>query len=117
MKAVWYLLRDAFWRWWNDNTFQLGAALAYYTVFSIAPIAQIAIAIARLIFGREAAQQQILDEIRDTVGTEIGTAVGNILQYTSTSGSTVVATLVSVVVLLIGASSVFAQLQEALNTI
>ncbi len=117
MKNLWHLLKAAFWRWWNDNTFRLGAALAYYTVFSIAPIVLIAIAIASLVFDRAAAQEQIIAEIGNTVGTQIGSAIGDMLRYTSTTGSTALATIISVLVLIVGATSVFAQLQDALDTI
>src|SRR5581483_6029583 len=111
------MLRDAAVRWWDDNPFRLGAALAFYTVFSIAPIVLIAIAIASLVFGREAAQGHILDEISLTVGPQVGQAIADVLHYTSTSGSTTLATVISVIVLLVGATSVFVELQDALDTI
>jgi membrane protein len=117
VKDFWHLLVTAFWRWWDDNTFRLGAALAYYTVFSIAPIILIAIGIASLFFDRQTAQDQIIAEISTTVGPEIGKAIGDNLNYTSSSGSTTWATIVAIIVLLVGATSVFAQLQDALNTI
>lgn len=111
------LLKAAFWRWWDDNTFRLGAALAYYTTFSLAPIVLISVAIAGLVFGEGTARTQLLSEINNTLGSRVGQAIGDIAQYTQDTGTGGVATAISLVVLLFGATGVFAQLQDALNTI
>jgi len=68
LKGLWLLTRDAFLQWLEDNPFQMGAALAYYTLFSIAPLLLIAIAVAGSVFGREASQDQIIGAIQDLVG-------------------------------------------------
>jgi membrane protein len=117
MKSFWQFLRATFEQWWGDNPFRLGASLAYYTVFSIAPIILIAIAIAGLFFDRALVQGGILSEINSTVGSQVGKAIGDVVQYSSTSPSTVPATIVSIIVLIVGATSVFAELQDALNII
>ena len=69
-RGIWILLRDAFYAWLDDNVQRLGAALAYYTVFSLAPLLIIAIAIAGLAFGQEAAQGQIMSQIEGLLGEE-----------------------------------------------
>src|SRR5215203_3032153 len=61
------MLKDAFWRWYGDNTFRLGAALAYYTVFSLAPIVLIVVGIAGMFFGEEVARARLLAELNNTV--------------------------------------------------
>ena len=116
-RAIFGLLKDAFWRWWEDNTFQLGAALAFYTVFSLAPVVLIAIAVAGAIFGEEAARARLLDEINTTFGLRVGGAIEVLLQYTQDTGTGTATAVISVVVLLFGATSVFAQLQDALNVV
>ena len=67
LKGMWLLTRDAFFQWFDDNPFQMGAALAYYTLFSMAPLLLIAIAVAGLVFGREASQDQIIGVIEGIV--------------------------------------------------
>jgi uncharacterized BrkB/YihY/UPF0761 family membrane protein len=96
----------------------LGAALAYYTVFSLAPLLIIAIAIAGLVLGQEAAQGQIFDQLRGLLGEASGKAMQDMVQNANAKPATgVIAALIGVVTLLFGASGVFGQLQTSLNTI
>ncbi len=112
------LLKQTASEWMEDDAPTLGAALAYYTVFSLAPLMTIAIAIAGLFFGKEAAQGQIFDELRVLFGEEGGKAVEEVVQSASAQPAAgVVATIISVIILLFGASGVFGQLQASLNTI
>ena len=112
------LLKQTASEWMEDDAPTLGAALAYYTVFSLAPLLTIAIAIAAFFFGKEAAQGQIFDELRVLLGEEGGKAVEEMVQSASAQPTAgVVATIISVIILLFGASGVFGQLQASLNTI
>jgi membrane protein len=112
------LLKQTASEWMEDDAPTLGAALAYYTVFSLAPLMTIAIAIAGLFFGKEAAQGQIFDELRVLLGEEGGKAVEEMVQSARAQPTAgLVATIISVIVLLFGASGVFGQLQASLNTI
>src|SRR4051812_17990601 len=95
-KSIWQMLKETFWQWYDDNPFRLGASLAYYTIFSIAPIVLIAIAITSLVFGEES-RSKIIESISGTVGERVGLAIGDMLQYTSDNGSGVLATVISVV--------------------
>ncbi|MBE9043935.1 YihY/virulence factor BrkB family protein [Pleurocapsales cyanobacterium LEGE 10410] len=117
VKATFKLLQSAVQEWQQDKVSLLAAALAYYTVFSITPLLVIAIAIAGAVFGEEAARGEIVQQINQLVGQQgaeaIETALANADQPTI-SGT---ASIISVVILFIGASGVFAQLQEALNTV
>jgi membrane protein len=104
--------------WMEDDAPTLGAALAYYTVFSLAPLMTIAIAMAGFFFGKEAAQGQIFDELRVLLGEEGGKAVEEMVQSANAQPTAgVVATIISVIMLLFGASGVFGQLQASLNAI
>jgi membrane protein len=102
----------------NDQAPTLGAALAYYTVFSLAPLLVISISIAGLAFGREAAEGQIFDQLRGLLGEESGRAMQVIVQNASQEPKTgVLATIIGFALLLFGASGVFGQLQTSLNAI
>ena len=104
--------------WMEDDAPSLGAALAYYTVFSLAPLMTIAIAIAGFFLGAEAAQGQIFDELRGLLGEEGGKAVEEMVQSANAQPTAgVVATIISIIMLLFGASGVFGQLQASLNAI
>lgn len=116
-KTTWKLLKQTYNSWSEDKAMRLGAALAYYSVFSIAPLVLITIAVASMFLGEEAAQGQIVEEISGTVGTPVAQALEDQLQANQEKGTGGLATLTGIVVLLFGASGVFAQLQDALNTV
>ena len=118
LKEVYSILKETASDWMEDKAPTLGAALAYYTVFSLAPLLIIAIGIAGLVFGREAAQGQIFDQLRGLLGDASGKAMEDMVQNASAKPATgIVATLIGVVTLLFGASGVFGQLQTSLNAI
>lgn len=115
--VAWDLLKTIFNEWNEDNAPRLGAAVAYYTVFSIAPLVIIAIAMAGLVFGEQAAHDQIVGQIEGVVGKQMAEAVQGMLKSaTGTKGGTW-ATVIGIIVFLFGASGVFVELQGALNTV
>lgn len=116
-KAALELFKEAATGWSDDNVPTLGAALAYYTIFSIAPLLIVAIAVAGWVFGEQAARGELFNSIQSMVGANGAEAIQAMIKGASKSGSGVVATIIGVVTLLIGASSVFAQLQLAFNMI
>ena len=91
--------------------------MAYYTVFSLAPLLMIAIGIAALAFDRETAREQILSQLQDLVGPSGAKAIEAMLQNASSPSSGVLATVIGVITLFVGASGVFGELQASLNTI
>ena len=115
--ALWGLLKQTFTEWSNDKVPRLGAALAYYTVFAIVPLLIIIIAIIGLVYGQEAAQSYILDQIAGLVGEQSANAIRDMIHRANQPSTGIVATVVAVVTLLFGASGLFGQLQDALNTI
>jgi len=115
--AFWQLLKETYAQWSEAKPFQLAAALAYYTLFSLAPLLLIAIAVAGLAFGREVTEYQILTTFQGFMGSQGAEAVKGLLHSTSDTGTGIVATMVGIVTLLIGAGGVVGQLQESLNTI
>lgn len=118
IKAIGNLFKETFQEWQTDKSPRLAAALAYYTVFSLAPLLIIVIAIAGAVFGQQAARGEIVGQIESLVGQQgaqaIQTAIENANRPSAQGG---IASLISVIVLIFGASGVFAQLQDALNTI
>lgn len=117
IKTIFRLLKEAFSEWQRDKASLLAAALAYYTVFSITPLLVIAIAIAGAVFGQDAAKGEIVQQINGLVGQQGAQAIETALANANQPQLGSIASIISVVVLLIGASGVFAQLQEALNTV
>ncbi len=102
---------------WDDNVPRLGASLAYYTLFAIAPVLLVAIAIAGLAFGAEAVRGEIVGQIDQLVGREGAQAVQSLLEGASQRRAGHLATIVGSVTLVLAATGAFLELQTALNTI
>lgn len=115
--AVWQLIKETGTGWDEDNVARLAAALAYYTLLSIAPLIVLAVAVTGLAFGEEAARQHIAGELAGVVGAGAADAIQSIAKNARAPGTGVFSIAVGVVVLLFGASGVFGELQAALNTV
>ena len=112
------LLRETAIKWTADKAARLGAALAYYTIFSLAPLLIIAILISGAVFGQAAAQERIVAQISSIMGPSGAAAVAALIAQRPFPGqSGTLATIVSVVTLVLGALGVFSQLQEAFDTV
>ena len=116
-RQLFELCRQSVTAWVDDYAPSMGAAISYYTIFSLAPLLVIVIAIAGALFGREAAQGRIVEQVSGLVGREGAVAVEAMLRSVSEPDKGLVAGLVSAVVLLVGATTVFAELQSALDRI
>jgi membrane protein len=101
----------------SDKIPRLSAALAYYTIFSLSPLFVFLVAVVGLYFGEEHARKQLLDEIRGYTGEQGANALGAVLVQTSKPAASLIATIIAAVTLLLGATGVFVELQDALNTI
>lgn len=117
LNALWSMLKTTASQWMEEKPFQLAAALAYYTVFSLAPLLLIAIAIASVAFGRDATVHQIHATFQGFIGPQGAEAMQTMLQSTGAQRSGIWATIIGVVTLFVGAGGVIGQLHEALNTI
>jgi membrane protein len=116
-KAVLSTVKEAFADWKEDNAPRLGAALAYYTAFSLAPLLVIAIAIAGLVFGHEAAQGRIVEEVQGLIGKAGAEAVQAMLEAARKPSSSVWAAILGTITLILGASGAFTELRGALNVV
>jgi len=117
LRTVYQIFKDAALAWVADRAPTFGAALAYYTVFSLAPTVLLAVGIASLFWDADAVRNGIIQQVRDTVGGPAADAFGTVLSSFSQSGTGRSLTIVSLVTLLFGASGVFGQLQDSLNAI
>ena len=117
LRPIWNLIRKSVAAWVDDYAPSMGAALAYYTLFSLAPLLIIAIAVAGLVFGQEAARGEIVEQIQGLIGLEGAIAVQGLLKSANAPARDIVATLVSTVMLVIGATTVFGELQSDLDRI
>src|SRR5512138_2812661 len=109
------LLKLSYQGWKEDNASQLAAALAYYTVFSLAPLLVIVIALTGLFWERQVVQSQVMDQVQSLVGAQGRTFVADLLASASKPAQGIVATVLGVITLLFGALGVFNQLHTALN--
>jgi membrane protein len=113
----WSMLKQTFAEWTEDKVPQLGAALAFYTALSIAPLLVISLAVAGIVFGKNAARGEIQQQLGSLVGSEGGKAIQQMIANADKPAEGTVATVLSVIILISGASGVFGQLQQSLNTI
>ncbi|HST03752.1 MAG TPA: YihY/virulence factor BrkB family protein [Chloroflexia bacterium] len=109
------LIKQTFQEWGEDKASRLGASLAYYTIFSIGPLLLITIAIASFVFAN--AQDQIVGTISGVVGNAGGEVITQTIDNANKGGANIIATTIGLITLLLGASGVFGQLKDALNTI
>ena len=116
-KFILRLIHDAYYEWSHDRAARLGAALAYYALFSLAPLLVIMISIAGSVYGESAAQGQIFRAISGQIGAEAARAVEQLLAGIYKAGSSSFTTLVSTIILIYGATNLFSQLRDALNTL
>lgn len=116
-KRLLNLVKTTWTEWSEDNGASLSAALAYYTVFSLAPILVIAVAVAGFIFGREAAQGQLVSQIDQFVGNEGASLVQDILANAARPAVGGIAAAIGLLTLLFGATGAFSELQNSMNHI
>jgi membrane protein len=116
-KIYWDIVKDAGGKFVDDNVPKLGASLSYYTVFSLAPLLIIIIAVAGFIFGTDAAQGRIYNEIESLVGKDSAMLIQTAIKHSADTGAGVIAAVVSFITLVIGSITVFIELQDSLNII
>ena len=113
----WALLKQVAISWLDDYAPSMGAALAYYTLFSLAPLLLIVISVAGLVFGQDAARGEIESQLRGLMGEQGASAVQALLASVDQPTEGVTATAVGILLLLVGATTVFGELQDSLDRI
>ncbi len=117
LKPIWGLFQETFQEWQNDKASRLAAALSYYTIFSIAPLLIIVIAVVGAVFGEDAATGAVKQQLTSLVGQEGADVIQTAIQNASRPQAGTIASIISIVVLLFGATGLFTELQDSLNTI
>lgn len=117
LKKIWKILVATFSGFINDNGLKLSASLAYYTVFSLAPLLILVISLAGLFLGNDAAANRLYPQIAQYVGSQAAMQIQEMLKSLALSGKTGIAVIIGVITLLLGASSIFVEIQDSINTI
>ena len=117
VKAWWPLVKQATSAWVADYAPSMGAALSYYSVFSLAPLLLIVISLAGLVFGQDAVRGELFGQLSGLLGADAAQAIEGLLVSVSKPAEGIASTLVGVMLLLIGATTVFGELQDALDRI
>lgn len=117
ISAIWKMLKDTVFSFIDDEALSRGAAIAFYIVTSLAPILLIVVAIAGLVFGRDAAQNAISDEFSTLMGRQTAEVLQSAVASAADKFSSIIATIVGIATLIVTASGIFGELQAALNSI
>jgi membrane protein len=117
IKKVGLLLKQTLQEFMGDKVFKLSAALSFYTIFSLPPLLIITISICGFFFGAQAVRGEIFWQIKDLVGNEAALHIQDAIKNVKLSGSNTIVTILGIVVLIIGASGVFSEIQDSLNFI
>jgi membrane protein len=117
VKSAYAYLKQVYSEFVEDNILKYSASLAYYTVFSIAPVLIIIITIFGFIFGKDSIQGDIYKQVKGLVGREAAIQIQDIIKNIHLSGHNVFATIISILILLIGATGIFGEVQDSLNKI
>ncbi len=111
------VIKTAFTKWWAKDPFKESAVIAYYAIFALPGLLLVIIAIAGYFFGQEAVAGQIAGEISSTMGDDAAEQIQNIIAKSTESKNSVGATIIGIITILVGATGVFVQFQNSLNTI
>jgi len=117
LKTWWTLVRTAVSSWVDDYAPSMGAALSYYTVFSLAPLLLIVVSVAGLVFGEEAVRGELFAQLQGLMGADAAKAVQSLLASVNKPTQGIFATVVGIALLVFGATTVFGELQDALDRI
>lgn len=116
-QLVWQALKDAFKGFTDDKITKLSASLAYYTVFSLGPLLIVIIFLLGFFLGQEAAQNSIYSQLQQFIGDDAAMQIQEIIKNASLSGKGGVAAVIGIITLLIGATTVFGEIQDSINSI
>jgi membrane protein len=117
VKAFWKVFKNASIGFIDDNAFRLSASLSYYTVFALAPLLIIIIALTGIFFGRDAMQDRIYSQLKGLIGSEAALQVQEIIQNIHNTESSTTGAIVGIIILFIGATGVFTEMQDSINYI
>lgn len=117
LKNYWEILKDSFDGFLDDKGLKLSASLAYYTIFSLAPMLIILMSVADIFYRKEALQGEVFSQLDDFVGDDAAKQVQDTLQKLAFSGKSTIAIITGLITLLIGATGIFVEIQDSINQI
>lgn len=117
IKGIWGVLKESFSGFSDNKVMKLAAALAYYTVFSVGPLLIVIVSVCSIFFGREAIEGTIYGQIESFVGHDAAIQLQEIIKNAAIGGKGKVAAIIGIATLLIGATSMFAEMQDSINMI
>jgi membrane protein len=117
IKGLWVVLKNSFKGFGNDRITKMSSSLSYYTIFSLAPLLIIIISLSGIFLGQDAAEGRIYDQLTNFVGANTASQLQTMIQNASLSGKSKFAAIIGIVTLVIGATTVFAQIQDTINFI
>jgi membrane protein len=117
LRSVFSLLKHTAYAFSEDNAFKLAASLSYYTIFALAPLLIIIISLSGFFFGKEAVQGKIYEQLNDLVGSDTALQIQQIISNAQHSHATTTGAVIGIVILFIGATGVFTEIQGSINFI
>ncbi|MGK4566668.1 YihY/virulence factor BrkB family protein [Flavobacterium sp. 3HN19-14] len=117
LHSSWTILKDTFTSFTEDRALKFSASLSYYTIFSLAPLLLLMISLAGVFFGRDAIQGHVFSEINGLIGNSAAAQIQDIIKNMELSGKTNTAVIIGAVTLIIGATTVFGEIQDSINII
>jgi membrane protein len=117
MQKIWYLLKQTFVAFIEDKAIQLSASLSYYTIFALPPLLIIIISLIGIFFGADAVKGEIFGQIKGFVGNTTALQIQEMIKNTKLSGSNTFATIIGIIILIVVASGMFAEIQDSINYI
>ncbi|MEO9147088.1 MAG: YihY/virulence factor BrkB family protein [Ginsengibacter sp.] len=117
LKAIWKILKDSLTGFADDKVMKMSSSLAYYTIFAMAPLLIIIISLSGIFLGQEAAQGKVYEQLVSFIGTNSASQLQEMIKNASLSGKSNVAAIIGIVTLIIGATTVFSEIQDSINTI
>jgi membrane protein len=116
-KKLWKVLKNSFKGFSNDRITKMSSSLSYYTLFSMAPLLIIIISLSGIFLGQDAAQGKIYDQLSNFIGSNAASQLQTMIQNASLSGKSKLAAIIGIITLIVGATTVFAQIQDTINYI
>jgi membrane protein len=117
INSAYHYIKQVFTEFIEDDILKYSASLAYYTIFSIAPVLIVIISICGAIFGKQAIQNQLYGQINELVGTKAAIQIQDTIANIHLTGNNIFATIVGIIILLVGATGIFGEVQDSLNKI
>lgn len=116
-KDFWFILKDSATNFMANGDIKFSAALSYYTIFSLAPMLLLALMVGGFVFGQDAVQGHLFEQMNGLVGDDVSAQIENMLAKISLNKNTFVATVIGIITLIVGATSMFGEIQSTINRI